>query len=81
VAYCNTQFELDLLWQKLLAGGQESQCGWLTDKFGVSWQVVPRPMLELLNTPDRAASQRAFNAMMTMTKLDIASIQRAYDHA
>jgi predicted 3-demethylubiquinone-9 3-methyltransferase (glyoxalase superfamily) len=80
VAYCNTQFDVDVLWQKLTAGGQESQCGWLTDKFGVSWQVVPRPMLELLNTPDRAASQRAFSAMMTMRKLDIAALQRAYDH-
>lgn len=79
VAYCDTQNELDVLWHKLTEGGEESQCGWLIDKFGVSWQVVPRPMLALLNTADTAASQRAFSAMMTMRKLDLTAIQRAYD--
>jgi predicted 3-demethylubiquinone-9 3-methyltransferase (glyoxalase superfamily) len=57
---------------------QHGQRGWLTDRFGVSWQVVPRRLLALLNTPDRAASQRAFRAMMAMTKLDIAVMERAY---
>jgi predicted 3-demethylubiquinone-9 3-methyltransferase (glyoxalase superfamily) len=79
VAYCETQAEVDRLWQKLTEGGQESQCGWLTDKYGVSWQIAPRPLLKLLNTADSAASQRAFSAMITMKKLDIAAMQRAYN--
>jgi len=81
VAYCDTQPEVDTLWRRLSDGGQESQCGWLTDRYGVSWQIVPRTLLDLLNTPDRAASQRAFAAMMKMKKLDIAAMQSAYDHA
>jgi predicted 3-demethylubiquinone-9 3-methyltransferase (glyoxalase superfamily) len=78
VAYCDTQEEIDHLWERLLEGGRESQCGWLDDRFGVSWQIVPRPFLALLNTDDVAASQRAMAAMMTMKKLDIAALQRAY---
>jgi predicted 3-demethylubiquinone-9 3-methyltransferase (glyoxalase superfamily) len=81
VAYCDTQKEVDTLWRKLCEGGQEGQCGWLTDKYGVSWQIVPRAMLKLLDTSDKAASQRAFSAMMKMKKLDIAALQRAYDGA
>jgi predicted 3-demethylubiquinone-9 3-methyltransferase (glyoxalase superfamily) len=75
---CDTQEEIDNYWHKLSAGGEEGQCGWLTDKFGVSWQIVPRPFLELINTKDTAASQRAIAAMMQMKKLDIAALQRAY---
>lgn len=79
VANCETQVELDRLWDSLLVGGgRPSQCGWLTDRYGVSWQVVPQRLVSLLNTPDKAASQRAFAAMMTMVKLDIAEIDKAY---
>jgi predicted 3-demethylubiquinone-9 3-methyltransferase (glyoxalase superfamily) len=81
VANCDTQEEVDTLWRKLCEGGQPEQCGWLTDKYGLSWQIVPRPLLELLNTADKAASQRAFSAMMKMTKIDIAAIRRAYKNA
>ncbi len=81
VAQCDTQEEVDALWRGLSAGGQAGQCGWLTDRYGVSWQVVPRTLLKLLNTADTAASQRAFAAMLQMTKLDIAALQRAYDGA
>ena len=81
VAYCDTQEEVDRLWAALAEGGQHGQCGWLTDRYGVSWQVVPRQLLSLLNTPDRAASQRAFDAMRGMTRLDVGALQRAYDGA
>ncbi|MFN8587152.1 MAG: VOC family protein [Candidatus Eisenbacteria bacterium] len=80
VAYCDTQDEIDRLWDGLLAGGGAPvQCGWLTDRFGVSWQIVPRPMMEMLKGTDPAASQRAWEAMMAMVKLDLAAIRRAYD--
>jgi len=78
IAYCDTQEEVDVLWRKLSEGGQEVQCGWLTDRYGVSWQVVPRVLLSLLDTGEKAASQRVFSAMLKMTKLDIAALQRAH---
>ena len=81
IANYDTQEEVDTLWRNLSEGGQEGQCGWLTDKYGVSWQIVPRALLKLINTADNAASQCAFSAMMKMTKLDIAALQRAYEDA
>ena len=78
--FCETQQELDHYWDKLSEGGDASaqQCGWLKDKFGVSWQVVPTVLQELVSDPDSAKSQRAFEAMLQMKKLDIAGLQRAY---
>jgi predicted 3-demethylubiquinone-9 3-methyltransferase (glyoxalase superfamily) len=77
---CADQTEVDRLWNGFVEGGGEhSQCGWLKDRYGVSWQITPSIMPGLLGGPDRAASQRAMAAMMTMTKLDIAALQRAYD--
>ncbi len=79
VANCETQEEVDRLWQVLSAGGQEVQCGWLTDRFGVSWQIVPTVLLDMLSSADTAAAQRAFTAMLGMKKLDISALQRAYE--
>ncbi len=78
--HCETQDEVDYYWEKLSAGGDESarQCGWLKDKFGVSWQVVPSILLEMLNDPDSAKSQRTTEAMLRMKKLDIVGLQRAF---
>ena len=81
VATCDTQEEIDDLWQKLSDGGHEVQCGWLTDKFGVSWQIVPAAMSEMMSSPDEAAAQRAFSAMLDMKKLDIAVLRRAFEGA
>jgi predicted 3-demethylubiquinone-9 3-methyltransferase (glyoxalase superfamily) len=81
MAHCDTQEEVDELWEKLTDGGQEGQCGWLTDKFGVSWQVVPRALNGLLGGSDAAAARRAVTAMLGMKKLDIGELQRAYDNA
>jgi predicted 3-demethylubiquinone-9 3-methyltransferase (glyoxalase superfamily) len=78
VVSCDTQEEIDDLWQKLSQGGQEVACGWLTDRYGVSWQIVPAFMDTMVNSDDREASQRAFAAMMDMTKLDIAGLRRAF---
>lgn len=78
VALCDTQKDIDTYWDRLSAGGQTIQCGWLTDKYGVSWQVVPRIFPELLKG-DQAAVDRMIAAMMGMTKLDIAALQKAYD--
>lgn len=76
---CDTQAEVDYFWGKLTAdGGEEGPCGWLKDKFGVSWQVVPRVLYELLNDPDKVRVQRVTAAVFQMQKLDIATLQRAY---
>src|SRR5580693_2870358 len=75
---CETQAEVDELWEKLSAGGSEVQCGWLTDKFGVSWQIIPRTLMELMQDKDPVKSQRVFKAMLQMTKIDIEGLKRAY---
>ncbi len=77
---CETQDEVDYYWQKLTAGGdpKAQQCGWLKDKFGLSWQVVPDGMHEMLKDPDSDASSRAMSAMMKMKKLDLNELKRAY---
>ena len=80
VVNCDTQQQIDDLWRRLSEGGQEGQCGWLTDRFGVSWQIVPQALDALINSADAAASQRAFSALMKMTKLDIGALQRAYEN-
>ncbi len=75
---CETQAEVDELWEKLTAGGSEVQCGWLRDKFGVSWQIIPRALMELMQDKDPVKSQRVFKAMLGMTKIDIEGLKRAY---
>jgi predicted 3-demethylubiquinone-9 3-methyltransferase (glyoxalase superfamily) len=75
---CETQTEVDELWEKLSAGGSDVQCGWLRDKFGVSWQVIPKTLIELMQDKDPVKSQRVFNAMMGMIKIDIEALRRAY---
>jgi predicted 3-demethylubiquinone-9 3-methyltransferase (glyoxalase superfamily) len=74
---CDSQAETDYYWDQLTEGGEESQCGWLKDKFGVSWQVVPTEIIELLSDPDPEKAQRATAAVLQMRKLDIAAVQRA----
>jgi predicted 3-demethylubiquinone-9 3-methyltransferase (glyoxalase superfamily) len=76
---CETQAEVDDLWEKLLAGGQATQCGWLTDKFGVSWQIIPKALGAMLGDKDAAKSQRVMQAMMKMVKIDVAKLKAAYD--
>ncbi|MBT2595027.1 VOC family protein [Arthrobacter sp. ISL-72] len=76
---CSSQEEVDRYWSALTAEGEESQCGWLKDKFGVSWQVVPSVMSRLLGGPDREGAQRAMQAMLGMRKLQISELQAAYD--
>jgi len=75
---CETQAEVDELWEKLTAGGSDVQCGWLRDKFGVSWQIIPKALIELMQDKDPVKSQRVFKAMMGMIKIDIEGLKRAY---
>ena len=79
VVNCQTQEEVDAYWEKLSAGGAPVQCGWLKDKFGLSWQIVPTVLSELLSDPDPEKSGRVMKAMMAMTKLDIRALKQAYD--
>jgi len=75
---CETQEEIDYFWEKLSAGGKEQQCGWLKDKFGLSWQIVPPILGEMLGDEDDAKSQRVIQAMLQMVKLDIKKLKDAY---
>lgn len=77
VIACEDQAEVDYFWERLLEGGQPVQCGWLTDKFGLSWQVVPTRLRELLSDPDAEKAKRVTEAMLKMVKLDIAELESA----
>jgi len=80
--HCESQEEVDHFWNGLIAdGGEESQCGWLKDRFGVSWQIIPDRLMELLGDPDPGRSQRAMQAMLKMQKIDVAELERAADAA
>jgi predicted 3-demethylubiquinone-9 3-methyltransferase (glyoxalase superfamily) len=74
---CESQAEVDEFWTRLSEGGEEGPCGWLKDKFGVSWQIIPTRLMELLDDPDAERSQRAMNAMLAMKKIDIAALEQA----
>jgi predicted 3-demethylubiquinone-9 3-methyltransferase (glyoxalase superfamily) len=76
---CEDQDEVDYYWEKLTEGGSEGPCGWLKDKFGLSWQVVPTGMDDILNDPDRERGRRAMEAMFKMRKLDVAALRAAAD--
>jgi predicted 3-demethylubiquinone-9 3-methyltransferase (glyoxalase superfamily) len=76
---CDTQQEVDELWEKLSADGGKSQCGWVKDKFGVSWQVVPSVLMKMLNDPDPVKSKRVMDAMLRMNKLIIKDLEKAYN--
>jgi predicted 3-demethylubiquinone-9 3-methyltransferase (glyoxalase superfamily) len=78
---CTTQAEVDELWEKISADGTPNRCGWVADKFGVSWQIVPSILSEVLGGKDAAGAKRAFEAMLKMGKLDIAKLKQAYEHA
>jgi predicted 3-demethylubiquinone-9 3-methyltransferase (glyoxalase superfamily) len=76
---CATQAEIDEYWAKLTEGGKTMACGWLTDKFGVTWQITPERLDRMINDPDPAKAKRTMEAMMDMVKLDIAALERAYE--
>jgi predicted 3-demethylubiquinone-9 3-methyltransferase (glyoxalase superfamily) len=76
---CESQQEVDTIWDKLLAGGQPEQCGWLRDRYGVSWQIVPVALGEMLQDKDPARAQRVMNAMLQMVKIDVDALKRASD--
>lgn len=75
---CKNQKEVDFLWDRLCDGGEPGRCGWLVDKFGLSWQIIPTRLGELMGDPDQAKAARARDAMMTMNKIDIEALERAY---
>jgi predicted 3-demethylubiquinone-9 3-methyltransferase (glyoxalase superfamily) len=79
VVNCDTQEEIDCFWSKLSSGGEESRCGWLKDKFGLSWQVVPTVLPKMLKDKDSAKAKRVMHATLQMDKIEISTLQRAYD--
>jgi predicted 3-demethylubiquinone-9 3-methyltransferase (glyoxalase superfamily) len=79
VVNCETQDEVDYYWEKLLQGGKESQCGWLKDKFGLSWQIVPTEFIKMMQDKDPVKTERLMKAMLQMVKLDIATLKEAYE--
>ncbi|OAH11882.1 VOC family protein [Streptomyces jeddahensis] len=76
--FCDDQEELDYYWDRLSEGGQEVACGWLRDKFGVSWQVIPAGLIEMISDPDPEKAKRATEAMLSMVRFDIAALEKAY---
>jgi predicted 3-demethylubiquinone-9 3-methyltransferase (glyoxalase superfamily) len=76
---CETQQEVDELWEKLCAGGEPGRCGWLKDKYGLSWQIIPKALMKLMSDPDPEKSQAVMRAMFKMSKIIIADLQRAYE--
>jgi len=77
---CETQEEVDELWAKLTEGGEESMCGWLKDRYGLSWQIIPAGLIEMLSSPDAEKALRATQAMFTMKKIDLEKIREAYEN-
>jgi len=78
--HCKTQEEVDTYWARLLEGGEASRCGWLKDKYGLSWQIIPTLLGEMLSDPDPKKAKRVMEAMLKMKKIDIAELRRTYDH-
>ena len=76
--HCQTQEEVDELWEKLSAGGRKDRCGWLTDKYGLSWQIIPDVLGKMLNDPDREKSKRVMTAMLQMDKIEVKKLEQAY---
>lgn len=81
VAHCESQQEVDELWGRLSEGGREDMCGWVTDKYGLTWQVVPTALIQMLNDKDARKSKSVMQAMLQMRKIDIPTLKRAYDAA
>ena len=77
--HCETQEEVDELWEKLSEGGEEGQCGWLKDKYGVSWQIIPAALMEMLQDKDPEKSKRVMEAMLQMQRIDVKALRRAYE--
>jgi predicted 3-demethylubiquinone-9 3-methyltransferase (glyoxalase superfamily) len=78
---CTSQDEVDYYWEKLTSGGEPGPCGWLKDKYGLSWQVVPKRLVEMLHDPDRQRASRVMQAMLKMSKIDIPTLEKAYSQA